>query len=312
MYEKERILTPKRIPLDSEEGPLRGDWRWTWASIYPLHYSDCPLYSPLLYKISLPKPKPEIYKVDEIASLLKTNPETVEGLLTAGALVGFKISNEWRIRSEELSQFMSRQIESQQFEAFKALISNPQVWARELVKNQELTQRIRRTEYSEGTFGAFLKSGLFELEKQKNYAAKKEYRDVFLCHASEDKENIIAPIMESFDQAKISYWYDRAEIKWGDSLTDKINEGLSISRYVIVCLSKSFLTKGWARKELNAAFNIEAKSGEVKVLPLLSGRPTERKLILKDFPLLSDKYYLTWDGTPAPIVDALMSRLGRK
>ena len=55
-------------------------------------------------------------------------------------------------------------------------------------------------------------------------------RDIFICHASEDKEAIVRPLVESFKQAGISCWYDEAEIKWGDSITQKVNEGLKISR----------------------------------------------------------------------------------
>lgn len=90
-------------------------------------------------------------------------------------------------------------------------------------------------------------------------------RDIFICHASEDKRGIVGPIVLALTEAGISVWYDEAEIKWGDSLTQKVNEGLRISRFVIVVLSPFFVKKNWPQRELNAALNIEASSGEVPI-----------------------------------------------
>lgn len=36
--------------LLTEIGAPVGDWRWLWAWINPLHYTECPLYSPLVYR----------------------------------------------------------------------------------------------------------------------------------------------------------------------------------------------------------------------------------------------------------------------
>lgn len=136
-------------------------------------------------------------------------------------------------------------------------------------------------------------------------------RDIFICHASEDKRGIVGPIVQAFTQAGISVWYDEAEIKWGDSVTQKVNEGLKISRFVIVVLSPSFAKKNWPQRELNAALNIEASTGEVKVLPLLVGSEEEKKEILERYPLLNDKKYLPWDGDLRKIVEALIARLSK-
>ncbi len=40
----------------SKEGAKRGDWRWRWASVTPLHYSDCSLYSVLLHRSQVQGP----------------------------------------------------------------------------------------------------------------------------------------------------------------------------------------------------------------------------------------------------------------
>ncbi len=134
-------------------------------------------------------------------------------------------------------------------------------------------------------------------------------RDIFLCHASEDKEEVLRPIVEACGQAGISCWFDEAEIKWGDSITQKVNEGLTKARYVVVVFSTSFVEKNWPQRELYATLNQEAATGEVKVLPLLVGSAAERKKILVRFPLLNDKRYLPWDGDLRAIVAALLARL---
>ena len=137
-------------------------------------------------------------------------------------------------------------------------------------------------------------------------------RDIFICHASEDKNEIVGPIVKAFTQAGISVWYDEAEIKWGDSVTQKVNEGLKISRFVIVVLSASFVKKNWPQRELSAALNIEASTGEVKVLPLLVGSEMEKREILDRYPLLSDKKYLAWTGNPHEIVKEMNNRLSKR
>jgi hypothetical protein len=139
-----------------------------------------------------------------------------------------------------------------------------------------------------------------------------ELRDIFMCHASEDKAEIVGPIIEAFGQAGITHWYDEAEIKWGDSITQKVNEGLTVSRYVIVVFSPAFIGKNWPERELNAVLNIEASIGKVKVLPLLVGSKRDKDNIISRYPLINDKRYLPWDGDIRNIVDAMLVRLGRK
>lgn len=135
-------------------------------------------------------------------------------------------------------------------------------------------------------------------------------KEVFLCHAGEDKAAVVRPLFQALKGAGISCWLDEAEIHWGDSITAKVNEGLDIARFVIVVLSPAFLGKHWPQRELNAVLNREASTGEVRVLPLLVGNQAEKREILNQFPLLNDKLYLSWEDPPAPIVTALQKRLG--
>lgn len=139
-----------------------------------------------------------------------------------------------------------------------------------------------------------------------------DMRDVFLCHASEDKEAVVGPLDTALRANEISSWVDEAEIAWGESFTKKIGEGLDSSRYVIAVISQSFIGKTWPEYELDAAFGMEASVGVGKVLPLLVGDQSELLAQVKDrYPFLRNRKFLFWKGDPQPVVEALRIRLGR-
>jgi len=68
-------------------------------------------------------------------------------------------------------------------------------------------------------------------------------KDIFLSHASEDKDRFIRPLVKEFSNFSIRFWLDEFEIGWGDSIVRKINEGLARSKYVLVLLTDNFLNK---------------------------------------------------------------------
>lgn len=134
-------------------------------------------------------------------------------------------------------------------------------------------------------------------------------RDVFLCHASEDKPAVVRPLAYELQRKGISCWLDEAEILWGQSIIERISEGLRSSRFVIVVLSRAFLSKNWPKKELSAVLSMEISSGQIRVLPILVGSPDDIQFFLHEFPLLHDKLYVRWDGAAEPIVRNLQQWL---
>ena len=46
-----------------------------------------------------------------------------------------------------------------------------------------------------------------------------DQKDIFICHASEDKKSVVRPLVKAFDGADISYWYSKhnscAQEIWG-------------------------------------------------------------------------------------------------
>jgi hypothetical protein len=136
-------------------------------------------------------------------------------------------------------------------------------------------------------------------------------KDVFICHSSADKESVAQPLADRLEAAGISAWIDQREIRWGDSLIQRVNAGLQSSRYVVVILSPAFKSTHWPERELHAALNQEASSGQVRVLPLLVGTRQERQETLESYPLLNDKLYMRWPEDADRLVTDALALLGR-
>lgn len=90
--------------------------------------------------------------------------------------------------------------------------------------------------------------------------------DVFICHASEDKELFVRPFASALREARLRIWYDEFTLSLGDSLLRSIDRGLARSRYGIVVLSPAFFRKDWPQRELDGLVSLEVNGRKV-VLP---------------------------------------------
>jgi DDE superfamily endonuclease/TIR domain len=75
--------------------------------------------------------------------------------------------------------------------------------------------------------------------------------DVFISHASEDKESFVRPLANRLQEQGLRVWFDELTLTVGDSLRRSIDRGLAKSRYGIVVISPNFLRKEWPQKELD-------------------------------------------------------------
>lgn len=91
--------------------------------------------------------------------------------------------------------------------------------------------------------------------------------DVFVSHASEDKESFVNKFVEELRNRNIKVWVDALRIQWGDSLRKSIDEGLKKSHFGIVVISPYFIAKGWTQYELDGLFEREMSGGKV-ILPI--------------------------------------------
>lgn len=110
--------------------------------------------------------------------------------------------------------------------------------------------------------------------------------DVFISHASEDKDTIVRALATALVGHGLKVWYDEFTLRIGDSLRQKIDKGLARSRVGLVVLSPAFVAKGWTNYELDGIIT-RAVSGEQVLLPIWHNI-TKQEVI--DFsPSLADK-----------------------
>lgn len=72
--------------------------------------------------------------------------------------------------------------------------------------------------------------------------------DVVLSHSSKDKE-IVRAVAERLRSEGLRVWFDEWEIKPGDSIPAKLEEGLQQSRVLVLCMSANAFGSDWAELE---------------------------------------------------------------
>lgn len=110
--------------------------------------------------------------------------------------------------------------------------------------------------------------------------------DVFIAHASEDKDAVVRPLAEQLQRRGLRVWYDEFTLTVGDSLNESINRGIGRSRYGVVVLSPSFFNKNWPQKELNGLTAKEV-AGQNVILPVW--HEVTKEDVLKHSPIIADK-----------------------
>ena len=114
--------------------------------------------------------------------------------------------------------------------------------------------------------------------------------DVFISHASQDKDAVARPLADALTQRGVKVWLDERQLHVGDSIHRKIDRALADSRFCIVILSPAYVKSEWTNKELDAFFSKE-KQQEKSILPILHNLSIEE--VSGFSPMLTDKVSLT-------------------
>ena len=110
--------------------------------------------------------------------------------------------------------------------------------------------------------------------------------DVFISHASEDKDKLVRPLAEALRQRRVEVWYDEFTLATGASLRRSIDAGLAKSRFGIIVLSPSFFGKAWPEWELNGLVQRHLASSQSVLLPIWHG--VDRDAVAEYSPPLAD------------------------
>jgi hypothetical protein len=112
-------------------------------------------------------------------------------------------------------------------------------------------------------------------------------RDVFISHASEDKDDVARPLAGLLAQRGWTTWLDELELTVGDSLSGRIDTALALARFGVVVLSPAFFSKPWPQRELAGLAAREIDAGSKVILPVWHN--VDHQFIVQRSPVLADR-----------------------
>jgi tetratricopeptide (TPR) repeat protein len=130
--------------------------------------------------------------------------------------------------------------------------------------------------------------------------------DVFVSHASEDKERFVEPLLAALRERGIRFWYDAEQIRLGDDFRRRMDEGLAKSRFGVIVLSPRFF-KYWPEAELSALFAQEAAFDQTRILPIRCD--LDRATLISRSPLLGARANVGWEMGVPVIADRIRDRV---
>ncbi len=109
--------------------------------------------------------------------------------------------------------------------------------------------------------------------------------DVFISHASEDKDIFVRPFASKLSDVGVRVWYDEFSLNLGDSLSSAIDKGLTKSRFGIIVISPAFIRKNWTDYELRGLIARQVEERKV-IIPIW--HDVDKATVLRFSPTLAD------------------------
>lgn len=111
---------------------------------------------------------------------------------------------------------------------------------------------------------------------------------VFISHSSEDKSSVRS-LAERLRGSQVDAWYAEWEIAPGESIVQKVNQGLSECDVFVIVVSRNSIASRWVQEELSSAV-VRRISEEASIIPVR----------LDDSPVPTVINHLLWVKMPPP------------
>lgn len=119
--------------------------------------------------------------------------------------------------------------------------------------------------------------------------------DVFIAHASEDKDILVRPLAKVLKEVyKVDVWYDEFSLEYGDSLLESIEEGLRDSKFGVIIFSENFFGKKWTTHEYISLKTKEMLHNDKNIIPIWYN--INKEDIAKYSLSMTDKIAITVNG----------------
>lgn len=91
---------------------------------------------------------------------------------------------------------------------------------------------------------------------------------LFLSHASVDSQRV-REIKDRLESLGFDCWLDEVEILPGDSIVERINDGLTRATFLIFFMSRASIASAWTQLEVQSAIVSQLRSNRIRLLPVL-------------------------------------------
>lgn len=138
-------------------------------------------------------------------------------------------------------------------------------------------------------------------KKEQRHQQEKDRRIAFLSHSSLDKP-FIRQLAADLTSNGVDVWLDEQRIRVGDSIPEKLAQGLAGSDFFLIAMSDHSAGSAWVQKELNNALMTEVQRRKVHIMPLkLDDTPMP--------PIIGDKKYADFSKSYKAGLDDLLTAL---